>query len=167
VQAAPGPERAQNERRAYVALGRATPLRDGLRSQVCHLYIAMSCYEVSQPDACPALANSMGWGRSVPTQDIRPPWQAGHTGPASFCVGGASAAAHSAGGTPVCGWSSARHTASLASRIRFAKKPKCRIRWNPLMQCTTLKALCSFEGYVELIIVGAVGDSFGGSDDAT
>jgi len=28
-------------------------------------------------------------------------------------------------------------------------------------------ALCSFEGYVELIIVGAVGDSFGGSDDAT
>jgi hypothetical protein len=63
---------AQNVRRAYVTLGRAAPLRDGLRSQVCRLCIAMSCYEVSQPDAGPSLVNSRGWGGSVPTQHIRP-----------------------------------------------------------------------------------------------
>ena len=68
VQEAP----AQNVRRAYVALGRAAPRRDGLRSQGCRLCIARSCYEGFQPDACPSLAHSRGWGRSVPPQHIRP-----------------------------------------------------------------------------------------------
>jgi hypothetical protein len=35
------------------------------------------------------------------------------------------------------------------------------------MKLTALLALCSFYGYVELLIAGAVGDSFRGSDDAT
>jgi len=63
---------AQSVRRAYVVLGRAASLRDGLRGQGCRLCIALSCYEVSQPDACPSRANSRGWGRSVPIQHIRP-----------------------------------------------------------------------------------------------
>ena len=63
---------AQSVRRAYVALGRAAPLRDGLWGQGGRLCIALSCYEGSQPDACPSRANSRGWGRSVPTQHIRP-----------------------------------------------------------------------------------------------
>jgi hypothetical protein len=47
------------------------------------------------------------------------------------------------------------------------RKPKCRTLTKPVMKFTALLALCSFYGYVELLIAGAVGDSFRGSDDAT
>src|SRR2546426_601218 len=47
--------------------------------------------------------------------------------------------------------SSARHCASFAWRTRLPRKPKWRILWNPLMQCTALEALCRAQGYVVLL----------------
>src|SRR3989454_895786 len=47
--------------------------------------------------------------------------------------------------------SSARHCASFAWRTRLPRKPKWRILWNPLMQCTALTALCRAQGYVVLL----------------
>src|SRR2546422_424279 len=48
--------------------------------------------------------------------------------------------------------SSARHCASFAWRTRLPRKPKWRILWNPLMQCTALTGLCRPQRYVDLTV---------------
>src|SRR5919204_579543 len=71
-------------------------------------------YDVSQRGGCTPRAHSTGWRWSVATQTSRPHWQAGQTPLGSSGAGGATWAGCLSAVAPDGGWSSARHTPSVA-----------------------------------------------------
>ncbi len=117
---------------------------------------ASSCLlsEVSSPGAGTDRSHAPGCRYNVLTSCMRPCWQTGHMAPGS--PADTAGILRSTATSRAWGWvpcpKRVRHCASFSWRTRLAKKPKWRILWNPLMQCTALAGLCRLQRYADFAV---------------